>query len=423
MKSPTTALGIGCAGHSVSVGYAQTRVREAFDRMKAREHAVHAFVDHDAQVALEQARTLDRTRVTSRGPLHGVRLAVKEIFDVQGLRCTLGSPLFANRRPDATAGLVARMRDAGAIIIGTTVSTEFAIAAPGPTRNPRDPSRTPGGSSSGSAAAVAAGMVDLALGSQTIGSTIRPAAYCGVFGFKPTHGLIDTGDGRLVLSPPLDHVGFLARDIDHIEQALLAFYATPPTPVPSLTGVRRVEPWFPEPVAPIVTTALDDAGTAFESLGVTCRTHQLPPAIQVEARVTETLLFHDMQRYIAPRISVEDHRVSPELTEMLRKGARTSASTYGQALAMRDTLIRLLEETLRPGEVILAPATQDVAPPLAQGTGSKAPQRLWTLCGMPALSVPMGLHRGLPVGVQLVGRRGEDGVVLAAGRALMQARR
>ena len=203
-------------------------VRACLERIAERDATVRAWAHLDPEAALAQARAADAS--DRRSPLHGVPVGVKDIIDTRELPTEFGSPIHAGRRPAADAACVARLRDAGAVILGKTMTTEFAYFHPAETRNPLDPGRTPGGSSSGSAAAVADGMVPLALGSQTAGSTIRPASFCGVFGLKPTHGLIDlTGVKRL--SARLDTLGLFARSIDDIELLLDA-----------LTGHRRAAP-------------------------------------------------------------------------------------------------------------------------------------------------------------------------------------
>src|SRR5476649_1497164 len=196
---------------------AEDYTRACLDRIAEAESEVQAFAHLDPDHALAQARVLDRHKADGGriGPLHGVPVGIKDIFDTVDYPTECGSPILAGRRPEADAAAVRKLREAGAVIIGKTVTTEFAYFHPGKTRNPRDVKRTPGGSSSGSAAAVAAGMVPLAIGSQTNGSMIRPAAFCGVFGVKPSHGLISRS-GALTLSRTLDHVGAFARSVDDL---------------------------------------------------------------------------------------------------------------------------------------------------------------------------------------------------------------
>jgi Asp-tRNA(Asn)/Glu-tRNA(Gln) amidotransferase A subunit family amidase len=192
-------------------------VRACLDRVVAVDKDVEAWAFLDADHALAQARAADERRMSGQliGPLHGVPVGIKDIIDTADMPTECGSPLYAGRTPSRDAAVVTRLRAAGAVMMGKTVTTEFANRTPGKTRNPHHPGHTPGGSSSGSAAAVAAGMVPLALGSQTGGSTIRPAAYCGVYGLKPTHGLVPR-TGMFQLSRSLDHVGLFARTLDDL---------------------------------------------------------------------------------------------------------------------------------------------------------------------------------------------------------------
>src|SRR5258708_38622353 len=199
------------------------------DQIAAVESQVHAFAHLDPEYALKEARELERIRSNGGriGPLHGIPVGIKDIFDTAAYPTECGTRIFAGRRPGADATAVRKLREAGAVIIGKTVTTEFAYFHPGKTRNPHDVQRTPGGSSSGSAAAVAAGMVPLAIGSQTNGSMIRPAAFCGVFGVKPSHGLISRA-GALTLSRTLDHVGAFARSVEDLALILDALTGQDP---------------------------------------------------------------------------------------------------------------------------------------------------------------------------------------------------
>ncbi|MBV8791983.1 MAG: amidase, partial [Pseudolabrys sp.] len=218
-----TDLTAGEAATAIACGElsAEQYVAACLERIAAFEPQVQAFVHLDPQHALGQARALDHYRAGGGrlGPLHGVPVAVKDIFDTADYPTEYGSPIFAGRRPASDCTVVAKLRAAGAIIVGKTVTTEFAYFHPGKTRNPRDLNRTPGGSSSGSAAAVAAGLVPLAIGSQTNGSVIRPASFCGVFAIKPSHGLVSRA-GVLTLSHALDHVGAFSRSVDDLALAM-----------------------------------------------------------------------------------------------------------------------------------------------------------------------------------------------------------
>src|SRR5215467_13248895 len=219
MASDVTALTAVEAATEIARGAisAEDYMRACLKRIAAVDGEVHAFIHLDPDHALAQAQALDQRKANGGriGPLHGIPVGIKDIFDTADYPTEFGSPIFAGRRPNADCAVVRKLREAGAVIIGKTATTEFAYFHPGMTRNPRDLKRTPGGSSSGSAAAVAAGMVPLAIGSQTNGSMIRPAAFCGVFGVKPSHGLISRA-GALTLSRKLDHVGAFARSIEDL---------------------------------------------------------------------------------------------------------------------------------------------------------------------------------------------------------------
>src|SRR5467141_1763622 len=257
---------------------AEDYTRACLDRIEAVDGEIKAFVHLDRDHALAQARSLDERRANghSLGPLHGIPVAIKDIIDTADYPTELGSPIGVGRRTRHDATVVARLRAAGAVIIGKTVTTEFAYYHPGPTRNPHDHARTPGGSSSGSAAAVAARMVPLALGSQTNGSTIRPAAFCGVFAVKPSHGLVSRA-GVLMLSRKLDHVGAFARSLADLALVLdvLAGYDpadpdTRPFAAPDFRKLQGEKPPLPPRFAFMRTPVWDkaEAGTeaAFEEL-------------------------------------------------------------------------------------------------------------------------------------------------------------
>ena len=220
-------LGAAAAAATVRAGTctSEALVAACLERVAACEPEIKAFVELRPDRALAEARARDREAAEARGSLHGVPVAVKEVFDVAGMLCTWGTPIHRGRMPSVDAAAVARIRAAGAVIVGTTVSTEYAVWAAGPTVNPYDPGRTPGGSSSGSAAAVATGMVPFALGSQTIGSVVRPAVYCGVLGMKPSKGAISNA-GAMPLSPFLDHVGFLARNTEDLALACQVLFGS-----------------------------------------------------------------------------------------------------------------------------------------------------------------------------------------------------
>ncbi|MDQ6681189.1 MAG: amidase, partial [Pseudomonadota bacterium] len=343
--------------------------------------------------------------------------------DVQGMHCGWGTPLHRHRIPARDAAAVARLRAAGAVIIGITVSTEYAIAAAGPTTNPHDERRTPGGSSSGSAAAVAARMVPMALGSQTIGSTVRPATYCGILGLKPTRGAISVV-GAMPLSPTLDHVGILARTTADIALACRVLLdagtrshvdicVQPDDWKSGPPRVLLVEGPFGHRMEKPSRIALERAEAALRSLGSDVHPYQLPSSFDRAEECLELILCRDIAAHHGQDRDLAADRVSARFRSLVDRGRTVSQTTYeveiSRAHAYREHLLGLLEGH----SVILAPVTDGVAPLLAQGTGSPSLQGLYTLVGLPALAVPVGMVEALPVGVQLVAAPGREQLLLA----------
>ena len=382
---------------------------------------VQAWQFLDEAQALAQARARDRERSEGRalGPLHGVPVGVKDIIDTADMPTENGTVLHAGRRPARDAAVVALLRAAGAVILGKTVTTEFATYAAGRTRNPRDPTRTPGGSSSGSAAAVAAGMVPLAIGTQSNASIIRPAAFCGVVGFKPSYGLIPR-DGILELSPSLDSVGVFARSLDDIAliaEALagLPFTATLNSELPSAPRLAFVKTPVWERCDESTREAFTTLGRA---LGTQCEEVALP-GLTIEAWAWhKTIMEAEMAAQLDHEWTTGRDRLSPSLREQLARGREIRAFDYQQALAQVPHLHDALAALFTHFDAILTPATRGTAPPL-ESTGDPAFGTLWTLTGLPALSLPLlrGAD-GLPLGMQLVGAHGDDARLLRTARWL-----
>jgi len=393
-----------------------------------------AFLDPD--YALRQARAADELRLSGRsiGPLHGVPVGIKDIFDTADMPTEFGSVLHAGRTPSRDATVVSLLRAAGAVIMGKTVTTEFAYFAPGKTRNPHNSEHTPGGSSSGSAAAVAANMVPLAIGSQTNGSTIRPAAYCGVIGFKPTRGLISR-TGAFALSRTLDHVGLFARTIDDI--ALLAEQLAgcdgndadtqPRAHIPFVNVAAEGPPL--DPMLAFIKTPMwerADEGTKegfaeiVEHLGAQVEEVELFPSAQEAWQWHQTIMASEMAVNLAREWERGHDRLSEQLRKQIEQGRAVSAFDYQRALRridpVHESFVELFEQRY---DAILTPAAPSAAPKGLGATGDPAFCTLWTLCGMPAITLPLLQSAdGLPIGVQLVGPRHGDARLLRTARWL-----
>jgi len=414
---------------------AEELVDACLARTAEADPAIEAWTYLDPEHARTQARARDADRREGRaiGPLHGLPIGIKDIFDTADMPTEDGTVLHAGRTPAHDAAAVAMLRAAGAVIMGKTVTTECATYTPGKTRNPHNREHTPGGSSSGSAAAVAAGMVPLALGSQTNGSVIRPAAFCGVFGFKPTHGLIPRS-GVLKLSRTLDHVGVFARSIEDVAlicESLFGYDSadpdTRPRARPPLQRIAAEEPPLPPLLAfartPLWDRADEESREAFAEL-----TEHLGDRVvdlDLPAMTNEALAWHRtiMEAEMAANLDAEwtrgRDRLSASLQAQLERGRAVSALAYQQAVARIPVVNAGFEEIFERCDAILTPAAPGTAPAGLDATGDPSFCTLWTLAGMPAITLPlMQSENGLPIGVQLVGPRGSDARLLRTARWL-----
>jgi Asp-tRNA(Asn)/Glu-tRNA(Gln) amidotransferase A subunit family amidase len=413
---PVAALGAADAARRIAAGElsSEALVVACLEHIDAREDTVRAWAHLDRDAALAQAH--ERDGEAPRGPLHGVPVGVKDIIDTADLPTECGTPVHAGRRPDRDAECVERLRAAGAVVLGKTVTTECALYQPSKTRNPADPARTPGGSSSGSAAAVADGMVPLALGTQTAGSVVRPAAFCGVLGFKPTHGVLSLR-GVMQLSERLDTLGLFARDVDDLRLLGGALGADWPAPssgsVPSFAVCRT--PWW-ERAEEDGRRAVERAAELLHAAGAPVRSLSLPDTFAGLVEAQDTVQAHDCALSLSWELDEHRDELSDVLRSYLEHGRRVAPDEASAAEALGSECAAELGALLGDGEVLVVPAVVGEAPPMSDAnTGDPLFCRPWTLLGTPALSVPgvVGSH-GAPVGVQLVGALGADAAVLDA---------
>jgi Asp-tRNA(Asn)/Glu-tRNA(Gln) amidotransferase A subunit family amidase len=385
-----------------------------------RETEIGAFAALDIEVARRDAERLE----LPRSPLRGVPVGIKDIFDTADFPTGYGSPIYAGHRPKSDAAVVMMVRRAGGIVAAKTVTTEFASLQPAGTRNPRNPDHTPGGSSSGSAAAVAAGMLPLALGSQTGGSVIRPAAFCGVAGFKPSYRLLPTV-GMKCFSWSLDTVGLFAASVADVAFAAAALTGRDlrvdqrPLATP-VVAVLRTDLWH-EASAPM-QNAIERAARAAEKAGATVKELVLPPIFGEAMRAHGIIQGYEAFRALAFEYDGHRDRLGPVLRRQLDDAAAIDTDAYDNARRTTRRARQALVDVLADGEVMLTPSAPGAAPLGLGSTGEPTFNRLWTLLGTPCINVPGLLDpEGLPLGVQIVARFGRDRFALSAAAFLEAA--
>ncbi len=394
--------------------------RACLDHIAWRNGEVKAFCHLDPEFSLAEAARTDRE--APRSPLHGVPFAVKDVIDTADFPTECGTVIHRGRRPRHDARCVALMRQAGAVLLGKVVSTEYALFTPNETRHPRNPAHTPGGSSSGSAAAVADGMVPIAFGNQTAGSLIRPAAFCGIYGLKPTHGTTDDA-GIMPLQPYFDTLGYMARAIEDLQR----FYGIvsqrdqtatwPPDRRPRL-GLCKTFQWdFAEPESRF---ALFESARQFAAHGCEVADCELPSAYHDLVAAHRRVLYAGVARSLAADYRRAPELMSASLRELIAEGEATTPEEYAEAHCYADQCRGSVNDCFGQFDALICPSTPGEAP-LGTATGSPIFQVTWTLLGVPCLNLPVGVGpRGLPVGIQLIGRRHDDARLLALGRHLMR---
>lgn len=393
-------------------------VRACLERIEAREPDVAAWAYLDPDQGIRQAR--ERDRETPVGPLHGVPVAFKDIIDTADMPTACGSPIHWDRRPALDAACVTMARKAGAVVLGKTVTTEFAGRYAGRTANPHDRTRTPGGSSSGSAVVVADGMVPLAVGSQTLGSTIRPASYCGIYAYKPTFGLFSFV-GVKHFAETFDTLGLMARSLEDLElfrTALLGYGVEridPKSEAPPRLAFCRTPYWDAAEAATrdrLERTAqrLADAGATVEELA-------LPEAFgAIEEQIWRIVSF-EAARNLAPERAVAEANISATMRELLDTGAAVPLQDYVETMRALEQRRQEIAGLLRGYDAVLAPSAPGEAPRGLAGTGMPTFNLVWHALDMPALNLPgLSGEEGLPIGAQLVGRPHDDEVLLRHAR-------
>ncbi|OGA29991.1 MAG: hypothetical protein A3I01_20345 [Betaproteobacteria bacterium RIFCSPLOWO2_02_FULL_65_24] len=394
---------------------AEALVGACLERIEEREPIVGAWTFLDRHLVLSQARDLDRGPI--RGLLHGLPIGVKDIFDTHDMPTEYGSPIYKGHRPAADAAIVGVTRATGGIVLGKTVTTEFATFPPGKTRNPHNPEHTPGGSSSGSAAGVADFMMPLAFGTQTAGSVIRPASYCGVVGYKPTYNVLARG-GIKMGSDTLDTVGVFGRSV-----ADAAFFVAALTRRPELVigeelhstpriGLCRTYEWAK--TLPEMASAMDRAASLLSKAGARVSEIMLPPLYAGMAAAQTTIMRYDGSVNRSDEMLRHADKLHPRLAQLCRQGLEIGGAEYERAQSLARQCRDRLPEAFGAFDVLLVPAAPGEAPAGLESTGDPIMNSVWTLLHTPCVSLTASRGpNGLPVGLQAVGRIGEDARTLA----------
>jgi Asp-tRNA(Asn)/Glu-tRNA(Gln) amidotransferase A subunit family amidase len=399
-------------------------VKSYIEQIKKKEKEVEAWEFFDQELALAQAKKLDALHQSGKhGDLHGIPVGIKDIFDTADMPTTDGTEIHKKNPSWNDCTVVSKLKQAGAVIMGKTVTAELAYYSPGKTKNPHDTTRTPGGSSSGSAAAVASHMVPLAVGSQTNGSVIRPASYCGVVGYKPTKGLISR---HLVLqvSRPLDQIGVFANSIEDaalISEQLIGHDKQDPdtslNPIPKLLAASRQKPPM-EPILayiklPFMDKLEDDVMEGFNEVKDELKSKvdeiELPEGFTKIPDWHKIIMESDMARSFSEEYKKSKNKLSDKIIEAIERGMKYTSVEYNDALSKIDVANTYFKQFFHDYDAILTPSACGEAPKGLQSTGNPIFCTVWTYCGMPCISLPLLQGKnGLPVGVQLVSSLFDD---------------
>ncbi len=401
-------------------------VKSSLDRIRETDGTLKAWAHVDAEGAMARAEEMDaiRRRGGALGALHGIPVGLKDIIDTKEMPTERGTPIFSGRRPDADAAIVERLLDAGAVILGKTVTTELAFMHPAETVNPHDPARTPGGSSSGSAAAVAALQTPLAIGTQTNGSVIRPASFCGSFGFKPTRGVISRR-GVLQTSRSLDQVGVFARTLEDCALLTDTIKGYDPSdgmsfarPRPAmLEGARSDAPVNPDfavfelpydnLMAPDARAGLDEI---VATLGAQAERVPAPGAFLTSIEAQHTIHEYEICQHLDEVFQVHWDELSTSIRPVIERGRKITKSQYEDALVLMERATEFFRAFFKDYDAVLTLGAAGEAPAITDGgTGDPIFCTIWTLAGLPSITMPILIgHNGMPVGVQLVGAAEQD---------------
>jgi Asp-tRNA(Asn)/Glu-tRNA(Gln) amidotransferase A subunit family amidase len=403
--------------------------RALLKQIQTHEERVQAFQWIDFPRAIDLACQADKIRRSGAplGPLHGIGVGIKDIIETRNIPTTMGSAIFEDFIPENSAKVVRRLEAAGAFVLGKTVTSEFAFFTPGKTRNPWNPAHTPGGSSSGSAAAVALGFVPAAIGTQTNGSVIRPAAFCGVVGYKPTAGLIPL-DGIHPFSPSLDQVGVFARSVP--DAAFIAAVLEPEGSF-STGSINTVIPCYLQPISdpprlaavrsPVWHLAEEYAREHFLSMieklrtaGAAVEEHELPKEFERAHAVHRTIMFSEGAKIFAELQYSRRSCLSDRLNGLIDEGLGIKESDLNRSLSEKDRLSRYMDDFLKRFDAVITLPAPGEAPADLTQTGDPVFCTIWSLCGVPAVTIPAGQGpQGLPLGLQIIGPRFVDDRVLS----------